>query len=79
VEGRYVTSLGWVQPPVIARSEVVGGVMKYKVVAQLMIALEGQGKKIAPQTWDITVIIERVGLEKSVNGIAISSIAIKAL
>lgn len=74
VEGRYVTSVGFSQPPIIAKSAVIDGTMKYKVTAQILIGFEGQSKKIAPQLWDVSLIVERVNMSKSVNGIAISSL-----
>ncbi len=74
VDGRYVTSVGFAQPPVIAKSAVIDGTMKYKVTAQILIGFEGQSKKITPQLWDIALIVERIDMSKSVNGVAISSL-----
>ncbi|OIR06024.1 macrophage killing protein with similarity to conjugation protein [mine drainage metagenome] len=77
IEGRYVTSIGFAEPPIIAKSAVLDGTMKYKVTAQILIGFEGQTKKISPQVWDISLIVERVSMEQSVNGIAISSVIAK--
>jgi len=77
VEGRYVTSIAFADPPIIAKSAVLDGTMKYKVTAQILIGFEGQTKRISPQAWDVSVIIERVDMAKSSTGIAISSLVAK--
>lgn len=77
VEGRYITSIGFAEPPIIAKSAVIDGTMKYKITAQILIGFEGQTKKISPQLWDVSVIVERTDMTKSVNGIAISSVVAK--
>lgn len=72
--GRYVSSVAIAKPPVIAKSAVVDGAMKYKLQAQILVAFDGQSKKINPQLWDVTMIVDRVDMAKSLQGIQISSL-----
>lgn len=73
-EGRYITQIGLASPPMIVKSGTINGVMKYRIRTVIMIGFEGQSKRIAPQTWGVDTIIERVPMSRSPIGIQISSI-----
>lgn len=74
VEGRYVTTVGLANPPLIVKSGIIDGVVKYRVRMDILVGFEGQAKRIAPQMWRVDVIIDRVPMSKSPIGIQISSI-----
>jgi len=74
VDGRYITSIGIIKPPIIVKSAVINGVMKYRIVMEILIAYEGQTKRIDPQHWKVDVIAERVPFSTNPVGIAISRI-----
>lgn len=77
VEGRFITSVGYLKAPIIVRSGVVDGVMKYKIRAVISIGFEGQASRISTQSWAVDIVAERVPSNQSLNGIKISSIVAK--
>jgi hypothetical protein len=79
VDGGYITAVGLASPPLIVKSAVMDGVMKYRVKMNVIIGFEGQTKRISPQTWQVDVIVDRIPTNKSPVGIAISSIVAKPL
>lgn len=74
VEGKYVSTVAFSELPVIAKSAEITGVMKYKVISKVLIGFEGQSKRISPQIWTVTAIVERVSVSNSPNMIKISSL-----
>ena len=74
VEGRYITSVGLLTPPVLEKSALVDGVMKYRIGVDILIGLESQTKRIEPQRWRVEVIAQRVPFSTNPLGVAISSI-----
>lgn len=77
VEGRFITAVGMSSPPIVVKSMLIDGVMKYRVRMEILISFEGQTKRIAPQRWQVDVIAERVPTNKSLVGIAVSSMIAK--
>lgn len=74
VEGRYITAVGLVTPPLIIKSGIMGGITRYRIRMDIMISFEGQAKRIAPQTWRIDLLVDRVPTSRNPLGIQISSI-----
>jgi intracellular multiplication protein IcmL len=73
VNDRFITSVSLASPPVIEKSAVVGGVMKYRIGLDIMVGMESQLKKVNPQMWHVEVIAERVPFSQNPVGVAISS------
>ena len=73
VNGRYITSVGMVTPPVIEKSGVINGVLKYRIGMDIMIGFESETKQIAPQKWHIEIIARRVSFSINPIGVAIES------
>lgn len=74
VQGRYVTLVGLASPPMIIKTGLIKGVMKYRLQTEIVISFEGQTKRVPPQKWEVETIIERVPMSRSPIGIQISSL-----
>ena len=74
VEGRFITSVGLVNPPVIVKQAVIGGVMKYRINMDILLGMESQTKRVDSIKWHIDVIADRVPFSVNPVGIAIDSI-----
>lgn len=70
----FVSTAVIMSAPVIVKSAMVDGIMKYKVSTVVLIDMIGQTKKALPRKWILEVVIERVPQTKYPLGIAISRI-----
>lgn len=74
VEGRFITTVGLINPPIIVKSAVIGGVMKYRINMDILLGMESQTKRVDSVRWHLDIFVNRVPFSVNPMGVAIDSI-----
>ena len=77
LEQRRMVMTPTLQPAVIAKTMERAGVYTWVVQTKMTLFREGTKERVMPTTYVVDVIIERVPLEESVRGIAVSQINVR--
>lgn len=74
VSGRYITQVSLITAPVVEKTAIVNGILKYKISMDIIIELQSENKRIPADRWHIVTIVRRVPFSVNPVGVSIENV-----